>query len=104
MNKKQKKKAIEYSKRIIHDTRPLLWIVTIGGMLLAFFAVWSGYVGSLPWIGSMVGLPWASHGIICSFYLRMAESDHKEGGITFEAAKANNFEKYKNNIYEDGQI
>lgn len=39
----------------------------------------------------MVGLPWSAHGIVCSFYLNMAKSDHKEGGITFEAAKANNF-------------
>ena len=39
----------------------------------------------------MVGLPWTAHGVVCSFYLNMAKSDHKEGGITFEAAKASNF-------------
>ena len=39
----------------------------------------------------MVGLPWTAHGTVCSFYLNMSKSDHKEGGITFESAKANNF-------------
>ena len=39
----------------------------------------------------MVGLPWTAHGVVCSFYLSLCKSDHKEGGITFEAAKASNF-------------
>ena len=39
----------------------------------------------------MVGLPWTAHGTVCSFYLNMAKSDHSEGGITFETAKASGF-------------
>ena len=39
----------------------------------------------------MVGLPWTAHGTVCAFYLNMAKSDHKAGGITFEAAKAARF-------------
>lgn len=80
-----------FSKRLVKDTRPLLWIVTISGIALAFYSIWRGYTGSLPWISSMVGLPWAAHGTVCAFYLNMAKSDHREGGITFEAAKAKSF-------------
>lgn len=82
---------VEYSKKAISDIRPLLWIVTIGGLLLAAYAIHENYMGALPWISTMVGLPWAAHGTVCSFYMNMAKSDHKEGGITFETAKANNF-------------
>ncbi len=39
----------------------------------------------------MVGLPWTAHGVVCSFYLNMAKSDHRAGGITFETAKAASF-------------
>ena len=39
----------------------------------------------------MVGLPWTAHGVVCSFYINMAKSDHKAGGITFESAKATGF-------------
>ena len=39
----------------------------------------------------MVGLPWTAHGVVCSFYLNLCKSDHRTGGITFEAAKAANF-------------
>ena len=85
------KKKVEYSKKLVTDIRSLLWVVTVGGLLLAFYCVRKNYLGALPWVTSMVGLPWTAHGVICSFYLNMAKSDHKVGGITFETAKANNF-------------
>ena len=86
-----KKTKAEYSKKLVTDIRSLLWVVTVGGLLLAFYCVRKNYLGALPWVTSMVGLPWTAHGVICSFYLNMAKSDHKVGGITFETAKANNF-------------
>jgi len=88
---KSAKKELDFSKRLIRDIRFLLWLVTVGGMLLAAWCVRCGYLGSLPWLSGMVGLPWAAHGVVCSFYLNMAKSDHKEGGITFETAKTSDF-------------
>lgn len=93
MRKKKKRTSrVAYSKRLVSDIRSLLWIVTVGGFLLAFYCIWEGYTGSLPWISSMVGLPWAAHGTVCAFYLGMAKSDHRAGGITYDAAKANDFQ------------
>lgn len=86
-----KKRQTEYSKKLISDVRALLWAVTIGGLLLAAWCIHKGYNGSLPWLSAMVGLPWTAHGVVCSFYLNMAKSDHREGGVTFEAAKASGF-------------
>ena len=62
-----------------------------GGLILAAYCIHKDFVGSLPWLSAMVGLPWSAHGVVCSFYLNMAKSDHRDGGITFEAAKAQNF-------------
>ena len=84
-NKKEKKK-LDFSKRLILDIRILLWIVTIAAIALAFLCIIYGYIGSLPWIATLVGLPWRAHGIVCSFYLNMAKSDHKQGGITYDMA------------------
>ena len=81
----------QFSKWMIADIRPLLWIVTVGGLALAAYCVRVGYTGSLPWISAMVGLPWTAHGTVCAFYLNLCKSDHSEGGITYEAAKAANF-------------
>ncbi|MCI9505771.1 MAG: hypothetical protein HFF62_04165, partial [Oscillospiraceae bacterium] len=60
-------------------------------LLLAAYCIRVGYMGALPWLSAMVGLPWTAHGTVCAFYLNMAKSDHKAGGITFEAAKAARF-------------
>ncbi len=86
-----KKKPLDYSKRVVRDIRALLWVVTAGGLILAAYCIYKDFVGSLPWLSAMVGLPWSAHGVVCSFYLNMAKSDHSAGGITFEAAKAQNF-------------
>ena len=85
------KKGSAFSKRVVSDIRILLWIVTVGGVALAAYCIDMGFAGSLPWLSAMVGLPWSAHGVVCAFYLNMAKSDHKEGGITFEAAKAKDF-------------
>lgn len=87
-----KRKKPDYSKRLVSDIRALLWVVTVGGLLLAAYCIHKGYTGSLPWLSAMVGLPWTAHGVVCSCYLSMAKSDHKAGGVTFEAAKAANFQ------------
>lgn len=88
---KKRKPQIEYAKHLVSDIRQLLWVVTVGGLLLAAYCIHMGYTGSLPWLSAMVGLPWTAHGVVCSFYLNMAKSDHREGGITFESAKAAGF-------------
>lgn len=101
----KKGEQLDYSKRLIADIRWLLWVVTVGGLLLAALCIYKGYLGSLPWLSAMVGLPWTAHGVVCSFYLNMAKSDHKEGGITFETAKANGFsETDKNGSSESPSI
>ena len=94
---KKKKQQLEYSKKLISDIRWLLWVVTVGGLMLAALCILKGYLGSLPWLSAMVGLPWTAHGTVCCFYLNMAKSDHRMGGITFEKAKANGFLIVENN-------
>ena len=83
---------MDYSKRLTADIRALLWVVTVGGLALAAYCIRVGYMGALPWLTAMVGLPWSAHGVVCAFYLNMAKSDHQEGGITFEAARAAGFQ------------
>lgn len=90
---KTREKQQEFSKCMISDIRLLLWVVTLGGLVLAAYCIRKGYTGSLPWLTAMVGLPWTAHGTVCAFYLNLCKSDHREGGITFEAAKAVGFQQ-----------
>lgn len=89
--RRKRKKQADYSKQMIADIRSLLWVVTVGGLLLAACCIRTGYTGALPWLTAMVGLPWSAHGVVCANYLGMAKSDHKRDGITYETAKANGF-------------
>ena len=91
---RNEKKQQEFSKKLISDIRLLLWVVTLGGLVLAAYCIRTGYTGSLPWLTAMVGLPWTAHGTVCAFYLNLCKSDHKEGGITFEAARAVSFQHH----------
>ena len=86
-----RRKQSDYSKQLIADIRALLWVVTVGGLLLAACCIRTGYTGALPWLTAMVGLPWTAHGVVCSGYLSMAKSDHRRDGITYDAAKAQGF-------------
>ena len=67
-------KKKDYSKRLISDIRLLLWVVTLGGIFLAAYCIHKGYVGSLPWLSAMVGLPWTAHGTVCAFYLNISST------------------------------
>ena len=94
--KKNQKKKLDFSKKLINDNRYLLWFINIGSVLLAFYCVYRDYLGALPWIAGMISCAWAAHGTICVWYFNMAKSDHRnaEGtGITFAAAEANNFQQ-----------
>ena len=84
---------LAFSKQLIADIRVLLWLVTLGGLLLAAYCIRNNFTGGLPWLSAMVGLPWPAHGVVCSFYLNMAKSDPKEGGITYETAKAQDLDR-----------
>lgn len=98
---------IEFSKKLISDIRWLLWVVTLGGIILAAFCIYKGYTGSLPWLSAMVGLPWSSHGVVCSFYLNMAKSDHKGAdgeGVTYAAAKAAGFTQDGSGVEDSPKI
>lgn len=77
---------LPFSKKLINDIRYLLWIITISSIILAFYCIKLGYLGTLPWIAALVGLPWSAHGVVCSFYLNMSKSDHQKNGITYELA------------------
>ena len=50
---------MDFSKRLISDIRALLWVVTVGGLLLAWYCVRMDYAGALPWLT----VPLASPGL-----------------------------------------
>ena len=77
----------EFSKSLLVQESILIWLVTIAGLLLAFVCVGVGFTASLPWISTMVGLPWAAYGVSQAFYYSKSKCENREGGIVFEKMK-----------------
>lgn len=77
----------EFSKVLLIQESALIWILSFGFLLLAFYCVRKDYVGSLPWITAMVGLPWTAYGVSQGFYYNKSKAENTEGGIKFENMK-----------------
>lgn len=59
--------------------------------VLMYMCIRSGYTSTAAWLTAAVGLAEAVIGTGLAGYLSLCKSDHSEGGITFETAKAKGF-------------
>lgn len=59
---------------------------------LMYLCIKEGYTSTAAWLTAAVGLAEAIIAAGLTGYLSLCKSDHKEGGITFEAAKSKNFQ------------
>ena len=89
--KKEKSGKKEYSKIITSA------VIAAGVMfieecfVLMLLCILRGYTATAAWLTAAVGLAEAVIAAGLSGYLSLAKSDHSEGGITFEAARASGF-------------
>lgn len=58
---------------------------------LMYLCITMGYTSTAAWLTATVGLAEAIIGAGLTGYLSLCKTDHTEGGITFEAAKAKGF-------------
>ena len=85
-SKKTEKKQKEFSKVLLIQESVLIWILSIAFIILAFYCVHNGFLGSLPWLSAMVALPWTAYGVTRSFHLNKSKAENTSNGITFETA------------------
>ena len=45
-----------------------------------------GYLGSLPWLSTMVAFPWSAYGVSQAFYYNKSKAENTTGGVVFEQA------------------
>lgn len=91
--KKENKKSMEFSKRLLFQESLLIWIITISFIILAFVCVSNQYFGELPWLAAMCGFPWTAYGASQAFYFRKAQKENTAGGIKYETV----MQEYKTN-------
>ena len=79
------KKKREFSKTLLIQESVLIWIMSICFLILAFYCVSMGFMGSLPWLAAMVGCPWTAYAVSQAFYYKKAMSENCLGGLKYEA-------------------
>lgn len=83
-----KKHREEFSKLLLIQESALIWIMSISFIVLAFYCISLGFMGSLPWLAAMVGCPWAAYAVSQAFYYRKATTENRAGGIKYESTLA----------------
>ena len=66
-------------------------------MYLMFLCIKEGYTSTAAWLTAAIGVAEAIIAAALTAYISLCKVDHKEGGITFEAAKAKNFAQESKN-------
>ena len=102
-NKKQKKNKKAFSKSLLVQESVLIWITTICVLVMAFFCIFNGEFGDLPWLTAMIGFPWTAYAVSQMYYYKKSEKENTCGGITYESVmrEIEQMNNYKNNNYDD---
>lgn len=82
------KKKTAFSKGLLIQESILIWIITLGCLVLAYFCIINGSYGDLPWLTVMVGLPWAAYGVSQMYYYKKSTAENTAQGIVYETAMA----------------
>lgn len=81
-------KKVEFSKLLLIQESILVWIVTIFGLCLAWYALMNQCYGELPWIATIIACPWTAYGTTQAFYYKKSEKENTKDGIKFETVMA----------------
>lgn len=82
------KKKLEFSKLLLLQESVLIWIMTLSFIVLAFYCISLGFMGSLPWLAAMVGCPWTAYAVSQAYYYKKATVENQIGGLKYEATLA----------------
>lgn len=105
MAKKQNKNKKEFSKVLLIQESILIWIVTLTLLALSFYCVLLGFMGSLPWISSIIISVWGAYGVSQGFYYNKSKKENTQGGIKYETTMASLLKETENQqIYNEDYI
>lgn len=92
----KRRKRLEWHKIIALLTILAGFLVVQECIFLMYTCIIHGFTATAAYLTAGVGLGEAMIIAGCKYYFDLAKSDHREGGITFEAAKAKNFDAGNN--------
>lgn len=84
-----KGKATEFTQLLVLSDGGLMWVITIGYMILAAYAIYKGFQGALPWLTGTPAAAFAGWSAVRAFLIKKSEKQNTKGGITYDLALKN---------------
>lgn len=80
-----KKNKKEFSKSLLIQESVLIWITTLFCLGLGSYCIYQQYLGSLPWISSIIVSAWTAYGVSQAMYYRKSMAENTNGGVKYES-------------------
>lgn len=90
------KQKREFSKTLLIQESALIWISTLAYIVLAFYCIYNGYMGSLPWLAASASLPWAAYGVSQVYYYKKSMAENTKDGVKYASVMKELDEAYNN--------
>ena len=90
------KQKREFSKTLLIQESALIWISTLAYIVLAFYCIYNGYMGSLPWLTPSASLPWAAYGVSQVYYYKKSMAENTKDGVKYASVMKELDEAYNN--------
>ena len=90
------KQKREFSKSLLIQESALIWISTLAYIVLAFYCIFNGYMGSLPWLTASASLPWAAYGVSQVYYYKKSMAENTKDGVKYASVMKELDEAYNN--------
>lgn len=90
------KQKREFSKTLLIQESALIWISTLAYIVLAFYCISNGYMGSLPWLTASASLPWAAYGVSQVYYYKKSMAENTKDGVKYASVMKELDEAYNN--------
>lgn len=81
------KRKWSFSKLLLLMESALVLLSTAMGFWLAAAAVRRGFLGSLPWVTTMMTASWSAYGASAAFYYNKSKAENTRGGIVYDRAR-----------------
>ena len=86
MKKLKRNKKRQFSKTLLIQESILVWITTLSCLGFGYICILKGYLGTLPWISSIVASVYAAYAVSQACYYKKSTKENTKDGIVYETS------------------
>ena len=102
--RKQNNKKIEFSKTLLIQESILVWITTLTLLLITCYCIFNGFMGTLPWLITLITVVWGAYGVSQVFYYKKSLAENTKNGVKYEAVLADINKELEKNIEKNETV